>query len=163
MPRMLAPEKKEIRIKNGPGLSEDDPLVVVFHQATLDDLETREDMLKRRVERSWPDEGDYRESLEMANILRQRAVEVWLTISAFNGLAPNGKELLKFREKNGRMRPAYKTFNEFRKDWVKIDPEWARMIHVACLIVNPSWGQPFYDEDNYDILTPGEESGANKD
>jgi hypothetical protein len=177
MPKLVAPLKKEFRIKRGPGLSVDDPIIVGFRQAFEGDVDTRQEMLSRRLERRWAGEvdEDYSESLELINPSRQRAVEVYLTLTSCNikeevpGHESEPEEqrplrdMFTFLEANSQIRVNAKNFDIFFKKWGQLDPEWALSIHTCCLIANPTWGMAVYDEEDIEpILTEGEEPGASE-
>ena len=177
MPKLVAPLNKEFRIKRGPGLSEDDPIIVGFRQASEADVDKRQEMLSRRLERRWGDDADndYSESLELVNPSRQRAVEVFLTLTSCNiqeetpGHSDKPAEerpwrdVFTFAKTNGQTRLNAKNFDAFSKKWGRLDPDWALSIHTCCLIVNPTWGLAIYDEENIEpVLTEGEGDGASE-
>ena len=133
----LAPISKEFVIKDGPGLSADDPIVVAFRQATEGSNIEREELLTRKLSRDWEENKD---ELSMPNQLRRRAVEVFLTVKALNVVDEKGKELIKFK----KGRPDYPTFNAFEKVWGEMPPDWAISVHLCCLATNPSWAGDWY-------------------
>ena len=89
-------------------------------------------------------------------------MEAWLTMGGCNAEDYKGDKVFKFKERNGKTRPYYENFDAFFKAWGKLAPEWARAIHTCCLIVNPTWGTAFYDEDAIEVIE-GEDSGANEE
>ena len=153
MPRLLVPIEKEFSII-AKGLTEDDPIVVSFRQATEAMNLRRQELLAKPVTRSWENDS-YQEQLNFTPFGRRMAIDVWLTMTACNIEKQNGDPLFTFQDLNSHRKITDKTLDEFLKKWGQLAPEWAEAIYDKCLLVNPSWGFGPPNEDE-DTLTPEE-------
>lgn len=170
MPKLVAQTAVEKYIIKDSGglLSKDDPIHVKFVQATEGDSNRRSQMLQSRVRREWGGDDDeviYAESSEAITPSKQRCVEAYLTMRSCNVLVESdtrkGKYGLLFPHKDGEI--SVRDFDHFASLWNRLTPEWARLIHTVCIMVNPDWGNALYDREAFvDSLadTEGEGDGV---
>ena len=98
MPKLLVPIEKEFSII-AKGLTEDDPIVVSFRQATEAMNLRRQELLAKPVTRSWENDS-YQEQLNFTPFGRRMAIDVWLTMTACNIEKQNGDPLFTFQDLN---------------------------------------------------------------
>ena len=165
MPKLIAPLDKAFTIiveSKHPEkrVTEADPIIVSFRQATEALNLRRQEILARPINRSWEDEK-YHEEFVLTPFGRRMALDVWLTLTSCNIETTDGKRLFAFSELNGSNKIVDKSLDEFLKRWGQLWPEWCEAIYEKCLEVNPSWGFGGEAEnEDEEALTLGEEPAA---
>lgn len=139
-------------------VTDDDPIIVTFRQATESLNLKRQEMLARPIKRMWNSEDQYSEEFHLAPFGKRVAIDVFLTLTSCNIEKPQGGKLFNFSELNGQRKITDKTVEEFLVKWGQLWPEWCEAIYRACLETNPSWGLGGEAENtDEEVLTMGEE------
>ena len=113
MPKLIVPLDKSYSITiesrhSERRVTEDDPIVVTFKQATEALNLKRQEMLARPITRMWEEEK-YQEQWSMTPFARRMATDVWLTMTFCNIEGADGKKLFSFSQLNGSNRIMAKT------------------------------------------------------
>ena len=139
-------------------VTEDDPIIVSFRQATEALNLKRQELLARPISRQWDEENKYSEQFNLTPFAKRMAVDVWLTMTACNVEGPDGRKLFAFTQLNGSAKMIAKTLEDFLAVWGRLWPEWCEAIYEKCLVANPSWGFGTDDEnEDEEALTLGED------
>lgn len=141
MPKLISPTDREYKVMVNSRhadrvVTEDDPIIVSFRQATEAINLKRQDYLATPINRQWADGNTYSEQVSLVTFSRRKAIDVFLTLSSCNITDANDQPVFAFR--NGKLLD--KTLEEFLSKWGKLWPEWGDAIWLKCIETNPTWG-----------------------
>lgn len=146
------------------GVTEDDPIVVKFRQATEGDNRKRESEIQGRWWQELDETSEIRRIAIDTALTRHRvAIELYLTLSACNIEVPVIKkgEVVRDDDGNVKTRPLFtfkqasdgthrvtdSTLKEFTKRLDQIPSQWVDAIHKCCIETNPYWSPIYVKED----------------
>jgi len=141
MPKLISPTDREykITVKSRHAdrvVTEDDPIIVSFRQATEALNLKRQDYLATPINRQWGEGSNYSEQVSLVTFSRRKAIDVFLTMSSCNITDANDQPIFAFG--NGKLLD--KTLEEFITKWGKLWPEWGGALWLKCIETNPTWG-----------------------
>ncbi len=130
-------------------VTEDDPISVVFRQATEYEDRKRASRIIVPVTRIWRDGQDMAdEQITYKPDAETRAVEVFLTMASCDIEDSNGNPLFSFTTngKSGRQ-SIIGAYEKFEARWGLLPSPVALAIHTRCLEANPHWSPRYTSVD----------------
>jgi hypothetical protein len=149
-------ERKITKVKGIPSITEENPIVVSFRQATGEETDKRQVFNFTPFTRTYSDESNYGiDKYEAAGkpVGERWAYDIWLTLTDCDIEAQDEKgatgPMFKFSEING-VRKVAGAFEPFYKRFNTLPDALREAIHDACLECNPTWagGQEETEEGN---------------
>ena len=122
-----------------PEINKENPIAVVFRQATEEEDSMRERFVNVPVTMNYGDLGFVESRTHEPKTLNEiRAYEVYLTLADCDIVEVQEKKLFKFENVNG-LRKLRDSFPEFQKKWGRLPKPITMAIHHKCLDANPDW------------------------